>query len=238
MSSCQKEHIQVSETALEKNAINEIKKIVGLNEEVVVIKKTESDLMNASQTLDLKNSSKRNLTLSEFKDVYESRKVKNVKTVGMFVSANPINLPSDSVVEKLKIKSMDDEEDVEDKPRPAGYYHAMFSFANTYFTNVNQNVRDGGIYNMYLDFNTDASGKIIGTPSISFVGIGFYSWSQINASQITFNPSSTTSTFTITGVNLLGIQIGGVTLGWPSRTNYYFTVDMDEKNSSANVEQN
>ena len=91
---------------------------------------------------------------------------------------------------------------------------------------------------MYLDFNTDASGKIIGTPSISFVGIGFYSWSQINASQITFNPSNTTSTFTITGINLLGIQIGGVTLGWPSRTNYYFTVDMDEKNSSANVEQN
>ena len=80
---------------------------------------------------------------------------------------------------------------------------------------------------MHLDFNTDQFGRVIGTPTLSFTGIGFFYWTYVNSSSITFNPSTTTSTFTITGNNLFGIQLGGLTLGWTERSNYYFSVNMD-----------
>ena len=93
---------------------------------------------------------------------------------------------------------------------------------------------------MYLDFNTDANGRVIGTPTISFSGIGIFSFNQINMSTITFNPISGNNFFTITGNNLFGIQLGGMTIGWTSRTNYFFTINMQEANASraAQVEQN
>ena len=97
-----------------------------------------------------------------------------------------------------------------------------------------------GFYTMHLDFNTDKYGRVIGNPTVSFTGVGFFSWTYVNSSQINFNSANTTSTFTITGTNLFGIQLGGLTLGWTNRSNYYFSVNMDSdfEKEAVKVEQN
>jgi hypothetical protein len=143
-----------------------------------------------------------------------------------------------SVKKTSSITAFDENE--EDSPRPAGYYHASFPFYVSYYTSINNNIMPHGFYTMHLDFNTDQFGRVIGNPTLSFTGVGFFSWTFVNASQINFNSSNTTSTFTITGNNLFGIQLGGLTLGWSNRSNYYFTVNMDSdyKNNAVKVEQN
>ena len=145
-----------------------------------------------------------------------------------------------SIVSVKKTSSITAYDEYEyDGPRPAGYYHASFPFYVSYYTSINNNIMPHGFYTMHLDFNTDQFGRVIGNPTISFTGIGFFSWTYINASQINFNSLNTTSTFTITGNNLFGIQLGGLTLGWSNRSNYYFTVNMDSdyKQDAVKVEQ-
>jgi hypothetical protein len=86
------------------------------------------------------------------------------------------------------------DEYADDDPRPAGYYHASFPFYVSYYTSINNNIMPHGFYTMHLDFNTDKFGRVIGNPTLSFTGVGFFSWTYVNSSQINFNSSNTTST--------------------------------------------
>ena len=85
-----------------------------------------------------------------------------------------------------------------------------------------------GKYILHLFFNTNASGQIVGTPTLFYTGIGLYSWQQMNMSNISFNSLNYSSNFTITGINTYGVQIDGFTFGWSSYANFNITISVDE----------
>lgn len=136
------------------------------------------------------------------------------------------NLSKSYQDQNVKINSLTEfEEDVEGGPRPAGYYHVQF-FAGS---PLNQDL--GGFYTLHLYFNTDANGRVIGTPTISYTGFGLFSWQQVNMSNIAFNTNSLISSFTVSGINTYGIQVGGMTLGWSAIKNFLVTINLDELSS-------
>jgi hypothetical protein len=112
------------------------------------------------------------------------------------------------------------EDDIESGPRPAGYYHVQF-FAGS---PLNQDL--GGFYTLHLYFNTDANGRVIGNPSISYTGFGLFSWQQVNISNISFNANTLVSR-----TNTYGIQVGGMTLGWSAMKDFLITINLDELSS-------
>lgn len=207
LSSCQKDISKNREI----NAISNIREIVGSHGKFISI--DEKNFKNSAL-----------LSIEEFKIAY-----KEFKKSKSFIGEADLKRDTSELTKNIKIASstitLDEFED--DGPRPAGYYHAAFPFYVSYYSSINNNVLPRGFYTMHLDFNTDAMGRIIGTPTISFTGIGFFYWTYVNASAITFNIANTTSTFAMTGNSLFGIQIGGLTLGWTERSTYYFTINMD-----------
>lgn len=145
---------------------------------------------------------------------YESKRAELIKEK---------NISKEYLLQTNSIKSfsyLDDE-----GPRRAGYYHVQFS--------ANSNINDGlgGSYTLHLYFNTDSYGKVIGSPSLSYTGIGISSWQQVNMSSVSFNASNYTSSFTISGINTYGIQFGSFTLGWSSVSNFLIRVNMEESAS-------
>ena len=212
------------ETLSSENALtNEIQKITGSDQ--VLTRIPINNQQNKSYSLnDSLIVSVNPISIHDFKNLYQQISNSQIKKSSIIRDVNQdIQLGSD-----IKSTAIINKNEIDDGPKPAGYYHAKFSYRIGYYTGVNNLNLLGGNYDMYLDFNTDASGRITGTPSLTFVGTGFYSFTQINISSITFNPLTHTSTFTITGNYLIGIQGFGATLGYTSRANYYFRVNMEE----------
>jgi hypothetical protein len=218
-SSCQKE----SSTSTLDDSMSKVRDIVGGSGNLIAL--NEKDINDIPL-----------LSIDEFRMAYKEFNSPK-KFTGIAELKQNENTSIVSVKKTSSTTAYDEYED--DGPRPAGYYHASFPFYVSYYTSINNNIMPHGFYTMHLDFNTDQFGRVIGNPTISFTGIGFFSWTYVNASQINFNTSNTTSTFTITGNNLFGIQLGGLTLGWTNRSNYFFTVNMDSdyKQDAVKVEQ-
>lgn len=148
--------------------------------------------------------------------------VKAISAKKRFVS-NKIELVDNYSIKSSSIKTFDEyEEDVIGGANPAGYYHVQFNSSSP----LNRDL--GGFYTLHLYFNTDINGRVIGSPSISYTGFGIFSWQQVNISSISFNPVTNTSQFTITGINTYGAQVGGMTIGWSSMTNFQISVNMNE----------
>ncbi len=233
---CEKENYNTTKIFSETNMINEVKKLVGEDETLFIINNYDSGIKSNKFSGSIKTNFKP-LSLNEFKALHKiiNKKI-TLNTEAIKVKGIGKN-KSDSI-RSNGIKAY--EELVDDDPRAAGYYHARFPYYTWYYTNINNDVGLAGKYEMYLDFNTDENGRVIGSPTISFTGIGLFSFNQINASNITFNAANGNSYFTITGSSVFGFQFGGATIGWTSRSNYMFTVNMDEANSknAVRVEQN
>ena len=207
---CEKENYNQSKSYIEANKINEAKKLIENDLTLFIINSNDSGLSSNKQSDNSKINFKP-MSLNEFKILH-----------------NIINKKITLTAEAIKIKGISNNQL---DPRKAGYYHARFPYYTWYCTNINNDVGLAGKYEMYLDFNTDENGRVIGSPTISFTGIGLFSFTQINASNITFNSSNGNSYFTITGSTVFGFQFGGATIGWTSRSNYIFTVNMDEANT-------
>ena len=220
LSSCKKE----SSTNKKDDSITMVRDIVGESGRLFTLEEQNIDNVPL-------------LSINEFKLAFKEFK-RPKKFSGIAELKQNDNTAINSLKKTSSTTAFDDDED--DGTRPAGYYHASFPFYVSYYTSVNDNVLAQGFYTMHLDFNTDKYGRVTGNPTISFTGIGFFSWTYVNSSQINFNSANTTSTFTITGTNLFGIQLGGLTLGWTNRSNYYFTVNMDSdfEKEAVKVEQN
>lgn len=228
--SCTKDIFLTKSEIEEQNAINEVRKIVGNKGEVFIIGKAGSTNIKSQSTTD--TTKMKYLTLDQLKELVKrmSSKEKIIGTIGSIPK-------SENTIKSNSIKSFDE---YEDDPRKAGYYHAEFPFYTGYYTNVNNAISFSGRYTMHLDFNTDMYGRVIGNPTISFTGIGLVTFSQVNTSNITFDPKTGNNYFTITGLSAFGFQVGGGTLGWSTRSNYLFTVNMDDANTknAVYVEQN
>ena len=184
-----------------------IRKVVGSKGEIVSF----SSENNAKQSI---------LSLTEFqqavKDLSNSKTYISKKVYLIIDKKLSTNNPKQTNTVK-SISSLDDE-----GPRRAGYYHVQFS--------PNSSINDGlgGSYTLHLYFNTDSEGRVIGSPSLSYTGIGIASWQQVNMSSISYNNSNYTSSFTISGINTYGIQFGSFTLGWSCVSNFLIKITMDE----------
>jgi hypothetical protein len=211
--SCKKELLSSDRLSEETYATQAIRKIVGSKGEIKLIT-SKSDLTTKTLTLaQLQNiliEQNRNRSYQAYKsefvlDKYLSKSYQDQTVI---------------------IKSLTEfEDDIETGPRPAGYYHVQFSASSP----LNQDL--GGFYTLHLYFNTDANGRVIGNPSISYTGVGLFSWQQVNISNISFNANSLISSFTISGTNTYGIQVGGMTLGWSAMKDFLVVINLNELSS-------
>ncbi len=138
------------------------------------------------------------------------------------IQSNSINTSTSNFSNGNTIKANDELAD--DGPGPAGLHRYTFG------------PLEGGnsslFANMNIAFNTYADGSVNGSPSLYFSGITLFGWQTQQTSQISFNASTSTSTFVITGVATFGIQLGGgSTIGWGSNLTFYVTLNMDENSS-------
>lgn len=207
LNACSKELNQNS-TIDEISAKNAIREIVGSKGEITFL----------SNELSQKTSI---LSLSQLHEIAKQLSVPNT------YQANKAELLIDTSLSKSyksqlkKVKSMwlmDDDAG----PKPAGYYHVQF------LANSPINQYSGGLYVMHLYFSTDSYGRVIGSPSISYTGVGIASWQQVNISSISFNEGNYTSSFNISGINTYGVQFGSFTLGWSAMSNFLIKINMDE----------
>jgi len=224
----------------EEEAIAAVKKIVG-NEGTVFVKEKFSSLQNQQVTpqnqqvtsVDKETRIIKTLTLEEFANLYKSIKSNTDSGIGVRIdssyakedASNSIqsnSIPSNSLQANSNnfsngnvIKANDELAD--DGPGPSGLYRFGFNNGgNILFSTLN------------VAFNTNEDGSINGVPSIYYSGYTFFGWQTQQTSQITFNSSNSTSTFSVMGVITYGIQLGGMTIGWTSNMTYNVTINMDE----------
>lgn len=227
--SCNKEITSTNEIIPnDQKVLLQVKNILKSNEEFFIL--SQYQISN-----NYKNEYFIPLNINEFKNLYNQIKI-DKRINGTLVKKG--NIENGQI--NIKSNSTKSFDEYEDDPRKAGYYHAIFPFYISYYTGINNAINLSGKYDMHLDFNTDMYGRIIGNPTISFTGNGLVSFSQINASNIFFDSKSGNNYFTITESTIFGFQFGGVTIGWTSRSNYLFTVNMDDTNTknAVYVEQN
>ena len=206
----------------EQEAIAAVKKIVG-NEGTVFVKEKSSSPQNQQVTaVDKETRIIKTLTLEEFANLYKSIKSNTDSAIGIRVDSSSMKNESSNSIQSNSIKVND--ELAEDGPGPAGLHRYSFGPLEGGNTSL--------FANMNIAFNTNADGSINGSPSLYFNGITLFGWQTQQTSQISFNASTSTSTFAITGVATFGIQLGGgSTIGWGSNMTFYVTLNMDENTS-------
>ena len=225
-SSCSKDKIDMSVFENEHAAIQKVKDLVGVKGQVFTINSRDSNLTQQIKSNSHKDSVKI-LSFDEFKKIFIEIQ-NDTNTYRLTQVIDTLDLESQKI-KSFSIKSNDED----DGPRTAGLYrYEYLPFQNgnsSYFANLN------------ISFNTNKDGSINGTPSIYFTGINLFSWQPQQISKISFNPSTYTSTFTITGTTIFGIQFtGGFTIGWTSSQTFNVKINMDEleKNTVTICEQN
>lgn len=215
--SCKKEITEEKQNSIEKNAINEIKKIVG-NQGNIFIIPPQTD---SSKTQHVIFSNKaNNVNIETFKKLYDQ--ILNDTLPHIFksiIDSGALN----NINSKYKINSISFYEDDNDDPKPAGLYR----FTYGPLTNGNSSF----FANLNISFNTNQNGSINGNPSLYFSGINLFSWQPQQTSQISFNPITYVSRFAITGTAVFGIQTsGGMTIGWSSNITFYVNINMNQYN--------
>ena len=209
---CVKEN-NTPEVISESKAILAIKNIVGEKGNVSILS-NHSNVGN--QSMQINTDSVQLLSLKDFQVALGALQAdSNAPTAVLIDSPTQLN----TNIKSNSIKSLDDEED-DDRPKPAGLYRYSFlpkTGGNTsYFSDMN------------LSYNTGANGEIIGTPSLYFSGLHLFNWQPTQTSAISFDPITYTSSFAVTGTTTFGIQFGGFTIGWSSNITFYITIHNDE----------
>ncbi len=206
-----------SSNLAEQEAIAAVKKIVG-NEGTVFVKEKFPIPQNQQvAAVDKETRIIKTLTLEEFAKLYKSIKLNTDSGIGIRIDSSSVQNESSNSIKSNSIKANDELAD--DGPGPAGLYRYEFhNGSSVLFSSLN------------IAFNTNADGSINGVPSIYYSGYTFFGWQTQQVSEISFNPSTSTSTFSIMGVITYGIQLGGgMTIGWTNNMTYNVTINMDEK---------
>jgi len=202
-SGCKKDVQELTLGQKEQNAINQIRNIVGNNGEISVIKNINTNMQESALRL---------LTIEEFKLMYN-----------MTDSVKYERLPNDEK-DYINNKAMY----FDDMPSRPGihivkYYGLPFSLFNGTY-GINNASSPATVLN--FQYETDINGRIIGTPLIYYTGVLFFhNWNQLSVSQIQYNPTTHTSTFTIIGTNLYGLNIYGQNIGWNSSGGFTINVN-------------
>lgn len=243
LSSCSKQLPIALPDQSSKNIIQAIRDIVGGDGRIITLDTAIFMDKNFNPNLNTISSKSyiKVLSIKEFKNLFQEFHQRTISFTSNGSSTSKHKFTYQSLLSNNQIKSNDYDNidigypELEDSSRPgvAGYHHAQF------FPSSNLNKDMGGFYTLHLYFNTDLNGRVIGNPSIFYSGVGFYSWQQMNNSTISFNSQTLISNFTITGIGVYGLQVGGVTLGWSDLVNFRIKIDMNESvDKQVSLEQN
>ncbi len=219
--SCSKSEVILNKSDLledQTKSIESLKKIVGDEGDFFIITGKLDGVLNSDKSSpELMKKNIPRLSLSDFAKVY-----KLLQSGSLYKSGTLINFKSlDTIKRKSSSVVIGDEWADDDGPGPAGTYRYLFNYLNS---------NNPSLFSaLNLAFNTNSDGSINGAPSLYFSGIQLFGWQPQQTSLIAFNSSTYTSTFSVTGVVVFGIQLGGgTTLGWTSRLTLYVTINMSE----------
>ncbi len=219
--SCSKNDVLQNKSALleeQTKSIESLKRIVGNEGDFFIIDGKLDGVLSADKpSSELMKKNIPRLSLSEFSKVYTL-----LQSGSLYKSGTLINFKGlDTLERKSSSVVIGDEWADDEGPGTAGTYRYLFN----YLSSNNPSMFSA----LNLAFNTNSDGSINGTPSLYFSGIQLFGWQPQQTSLIVFNSSTYTSTFSVTGVVVFGIQLGGgTTLGWTSRLTLYVTIDMTE----------
>jgi hypothetical protein len=198
------------------NVINEIKKIVGSKGRIEVLEagKYYDNLLGLTiDSLQDHSKSVRYLSLTEFKFIYEKMQGYQYQRV----AKNENN---------SSYRKMDYEE--EEPGKPGLHRISFYAFPlNTLNGTSGINNSNTLFTTMNLWYETNVQGMVIGNPIIFYSGVTFLqNWTQLYVTEIQYNASNNTSTFTIAGSTLYGISISGQNIGWSSPNGYNISINM------------
>ncbi len=226
LTSCAK---QVASVDQDEVNISQLKKIVG-NEGLILKAIPASSNIISNSIQGINKQSIKTLTLDEFSKIYQNIKAGRNKRIELKESKFQKDTAgnNEKIVEsKSTIKSFDMYEDAEDGSGPRVIRSGFHWFTNYNSITQNNNGNSSILSSMTLLFNTDAYGRVVGSPSLIFSGITLFTWNQGYLSPISYNLANHTSTFTISGTATYGISMGGTVLGWVSRETYEIVVNTD-----------
>ena len=209
MSSCIKELPNTARKLTEVEAVDSLRKIVGNTGVIKVLSNSKnSGVVHPFSIVD-SNVKLRILSLSEFKKVYSNFDLLLVNSKGVLLRIDTVNAGGN--IKSYSLKGFD----IYDTLAPGSYTFRISP--NLPGIDYNGNSSYLTFMNVFFEIGSDRS--VVGSPQITYTGINLFSWNQVATSTNYFDPLSNTSTFTIAGSVLFGIQIGGFTLGW-SRSHY------------------
>lgn len=215
--SCKKETSAFIPTQNNADPVLKIKEIVGNKGLITILKKSEFPF-SGKISEQINDSSLRLLNIQEFKALYNG--LDNTKFI-------QIGLDSNLKIKKAQSEFADDDYDDPGKPglHKVQFYAVPFSYFNGTYGINNSNI-PLAILNLW--YETDIHGKVIGTPQLFFTGLSFLqTWTQLIISAIQFSQNGYTSTFSLGGTTLYGINLYGQTIGWTNSSKYVIKISMD-----------
>jgi hypothetical protein len=187
---CNKEASELSQNQRERNAINEIRNIVGTNSIITPIDNKSYQYQSNFSS----DSSFQSLSISQLKEVYFSLKDKSkIKFATLkMITRSDINIETST----FGIKSYDDVND----PLKPSLYKAIFKGPTS-------------LYSTSITFYIGNNGEVLGTPAVNISPNYYYdpySFKVIGWSAITFNSVNSRSQFSIIGSLSMNVGVGGM----------------------------
>lgn len=165
----------------------------------------------------INDSSLRLLTLQEFNVLYNELNNTQFIQIGL-----------DSNLNRKKSFTEYADDDYDDPGKPGLHKVQFYAFPKSIFDGtygVNNSPFSFCVLNLW--YETDIHGQVIGNPQLFYTGITFLQvWTQLTSTSITFDKNKSTSTFSIGGTNLYGINLLGQNIGWTTSSKFIITINM------------
>jgi hypothetical protein len=217
---CKKESEVIKTSQIKEDPVATIRSIVGNKGIITILNNQQNTSLKSSEKGEvLKDSNLRILSIQEFKKVYQELNSIQFVQIGL-----------DSNLNQKQSSSEYADDNYDDDPGKPGlhkvqFYAAPFSYLNG--TN-GINISDLPLSILNLWYETDIYGRVIGTPLLFYTGISLLqTWTQLLVTNIQYNQNNYTSSFSIGGTNLYGINVFGQNIGWTTSSRYIITVSMD-----------